>query len=66
MVVFATFVILVNTATDLIYALVDPQVSYRMTDFAHFPKMPARQSSPCLEGSPPQSFRLQSVSGCLP
>ncbi|MFQ6241828.1 ABC transporter permease [Sinorhizobium meliloti] len=28
MVVFATFVILVNTATDLIYALVDPRVSY--------------------------------------
>lgn len=28
MVVFATFVILVNTATDIIYALVDPRVSY--------------------------------------
>ncbi|MCD1633894.1 ABC transporter permease [Martelella mediterranea] len=28
MVVFAAFVILVNTATDLIYALVDPRVSY--------------------------------------
>ena len=28
MVVFATFVILVNTATDVIYALVDPRVSY--------------------------------------
>jgi glutathione transport system permease protein len=28
MVVFATFVILVNTVTDLIYALVDPRVSY--------------------------------------
>ena len=28
MVVFATFVILVNTATDLIYAFVDPRVSY--------------------------------------
>ena len=28
MVVFATFVILVNTATDLIYALVHPRVSY--------------------------------------
>jgi glutathione transport system permease protein len=28
MVVFATFVILVNTTTDLIYALVDPRVSY--------------------------------------
>jgi glutathione transport system permease protein len=28
MVVFATFVIFVNTATDLIYALVDPRVSY--------------------------------------
>ncbi len=28
MVIFATFVILVNTATDLIYALVDPRVSY--------------------------------------
>jgi glutathione transport system permease protein len=28
MVVFATFVILVNTATDLIYALVDPRVSF--------------------------------------
>jgi glutathione transport system permease protein len=28
MVVFATFVILVNTATDLVYALVDPRVSY--------------------------------------
>ncbi|MBP1848114.1 glutathione transport system permease protein [Rhizobium petrolearium] len=28
MVVFATFVILVNTVTDLVYALVDPRVSY--------------------------------------
>jgi glutathione transport system permease protein len=28
MVIFATFVILVNTLTDLIYALVDPRVSY--------------------------------------
>jgi peptide/nickel transport system permease protein len=28
MVIFATFVVLVNTVTDLIYALVDPRVSY--------------------------------------
>jgi glutathione transport system permease protein len=28
MVIFATFVVLVNTVTDLVYALVDPRVSY--------------------------------------
>lgn len=28
MVIFATFIVLVNTVTDLIYALVDPRVSY--------------------------------------
>lgn len=28
MIIFATFIVLVNTATDLIYALVDPRVSY--------------------------------------
>ena len=28
MVIFAAFVVLVNTLTDLIYAMVDPRVSY--------------------------------------